>query len=214
MSNIIILGDTNVAYNLYFFISQDVIPEKNIIVGSDLFQFHPIVLEEVEAHTQAWITSKELGHNNDELPSFFDDIGKDRILKICKFVEDNLAQMDEVKTDTSDFMSQRKIYEQTRLALQKQMRSKSTVGNKVNSTPSINDYKILYSASKQNMKLSTNDRILLEISKAILDPQNAFKTEELLRLVLQADPNKRKGIEEALKTLNYFGRILNSSEIF
>jgi hypothetical protein len=214
MSNIIILGDTNVAYNLYFFISQNVIPSKNIMVGADLFQFHPIVLEEVEAHAQAWITATELGYKDNDLPSFFDEIQKDGILKICKFVDDNLAQVAEVKSDTADFINQRKIYETTRLILQQQMRNKGAVGKKVDSRPSLNDYKILYSASKQNMKLSTNDGILLEISKEILDPQNALKTEAVLKLILISDSTKKKGIEETLKTLNYLGRILNPAEIF
>lgn len=214
MSNIVILGDTNVAYNLYFFISQNVIPCKNIIIGTEKFEFHPIVLEEVEAHTKAWILSKELGLKNIDLPSFFDAIQKDGLLKICKFVEDNLASVEPVVTDTRDFIAQRNIYEKIRLKLQKNMKAKGTVGKKITSVPSLNDYKILYSAQINNLKISTNDGILLEISKEILEDHNALKTEAILKIILASDPTKKPAIKESLNTLTYFDRILNESEIF
>lgn len=214
MSNIVILGDTNVAYNLYFFISQNIIPSKHIVIGVDVFQFHPVVLEEVEAHTQAWITSQELNYVDEYLPSFFDAIKKDGILKICKFVEANLATVTLVNTDSESFVSQRKIYEAARIILQAEMKKNGDKGKKIDSIPSLNDYKILYSAQSQKFKISTNDGILLEISKEILEPHNALKTEGILNLILKADPNKRANIEETLKSLSYLGRNLNRSEIF
>lgn len=181
----------NVAYNLFSFISQGVIPSKNILIGSDLFQFHPIVLAEVEAHTQAWIVSNELG-----------------------YVDENLAAIALVNSDTEAFVAQRKIYENTRIELQDEMRRRGYKGRKVDSKPSLNDYKILYSAHTLQVKISTNDGILLEISREILDSHNALTTENLLKMILIADPLKKKDIEEVLKTLHYLGRYLDSSEIF
>ena len=71
-SGVIILGDTNVAYKLFFFMDKGVLGSIDIFVDSlGKLKFHPIVKEEVETHIEASRVLREYDYKNSHIPEFF-----------------------------------------------------------------------------------------------------------------------------------------------
>lgn len=69
------LADTNTAYTLYFFVDKGVIPSKDVIVnGGYRVVFHPIVLEEIATHEEAYALCTNYGMTQGNFPNFFKDI--------------------------------------------------------------------------------------------------------------------------------------------
>lgn len=212
--NVIILGDTNTAYILYFFASAGLISKSNIVIDNQKLEFHPIVQKEVDAHRCAWAMLKECNIKSDEIPDFFDTVGDQVISNIQNFVDHNLSTVSPVNIQSRSYVDKRKIYENIRNRLQSKWIQSGTKGRKVISTPSNSDYSILYSAELSGHKLTTNDEILLAIAEEILDPINAFKAEKILNSLYKQDPGQREAIQDVINTLGSFNRLLVTDLIF
>lgn len=220
-NKIVVIGDTNAAYKLYFFAQKNVIRTSPIEIQSiGTVVFHQVVLEEVSAHIESWMYLNKVGIRppEGEYPNFFDVIGEEELSKIEKFVTDNLSQdFAPVDSDQPKFQIKRKIYERERKKIQAQWQKSGTKGRKTYSTPSNADYGILYTAETTKTKIVTNDEILLAVAEDILGEGNTYKTEDLINAVLREDPSKKAAIQEALTNLEFMGehinvgRVLNSS---
>ncbi|MEQ1722910.1 MAG: hypothetical protein ABL930_07015 [Pseudobdellovibrio sp.] len=216
-NNLILLSDTNAAYKLHFFTDKQIIPKTNIIIPKlGKLEFHAIVLEEVEAHITVFKTAKAMGldFNGLEIPNFFQTVGDAYLDKIYDFVKNNICQIPIVDCHSSEFIQKRKVYEKERLDLQKKWKANGVVGKKVKSTPSLNDYSLLFSAQKQNLKLLTNDEILLAVAEEFLPDGSTFKTEDIINAVYRDDEQKKSLIEDTIGTLESLGEMIIRPRVF
>jgi predicted nucleic acid-binding protein len=215
-SSIVIMSDTNAAYKLYFFAVKEVIPFYNIQIGGvGVLEFHPIVLEELTAHLEAHRILSDYGWTDETFPKFFDSLNENQKLQLTNFVSSNVSKtITSVSSSDSDFHTSRKAYEKERVNLQNIWKSNGTQGRKVFSKPTLNDYKVLFSAQECNYKLLTNDEILLAVAESILDEGFTYKTEDIINAALKLDPSKKQIVEEVLDNLSLIGEAIIRSRIF
>ena len=212
----IILADTNAVYKLFFFVEKGLVASSNInIQGFGKIEFHPIVKDEVEAHTTAWRLSSQYGIKSADYPAFLETVGEGTVKKIELFVKNNISNtINPVDTTSQKYINKKRIYEDERKDIQKEWVSQGVSGKKVRSKPSINDYSVLFSADCYKHKILTNDEILLAVATEFLDAGFIFKTEDALNAIYKANPACKPDLEEVIRTLSSLNEAINQSRVF
>ena len=214
--NQVILSDTNAAYKIFFFMKKKVFESKNISIdGLGNLYFHPIVLEEAEAHKEAWRVREEYAYVIQEMPSFFKELTTDLINEIVTFIRQNThPSFKSVWIDDQKFVRKRKAYEVERKRLQKQWSNSGVKGRKIKSKPSLSDYRLLYTADIEGCKLCTHDEILFAVAHEFLNEGETLKTEDIINQIYRKNPRLKDNIEEAINNLHFLSENINSNKIF
>ena len=199
--DLFLLADTNVAYTLFFFLGNGIIPSKNIIINDKPFKFHPIVLEEIETHLEAknLFQTYSIG-NREDYPEFLNKLSKEEIEKLNSFVEENTSnEVLYVESSSQRFFRKKRIYEAERLKIQAAWKSQGKIkGNKLTSKPSDSDYAVLLTAEAHNCFIVTNDEILLAVSEEFLEQDKSLKVEDIVNMLFKNDPS----IEETIRIIH------------
>ncbi len=209
MSQVLVIGDTNVAYILFFFTGKAVILAREISLASGcILKFHPVVQREIQAHMEAWHVCNQLEIEG-TFPSFFNDIKAEGMADLDKFVTQNMAEIPAVDTNSKAFFNKRKVYEAERIRLQQAWRQAGTIGRKVKSQPSNADYSILFSAETRGDLIATNDEILLAVAQEFLSEDCTLKAEDIVNDFFRKDSSTKKAIEDVAAVLSYLGLPFN-----
>lgn len=217
-----LITDTCSAYKLFFFISEKIIPEFNIIIPNlGKIEFHPIVLTEFDNDLAAYHLFKNLNLKPKwkGYPNFFDTLGHELLPKIESFIKGNLTKLATTSPNDKKFIIQRKIYDDYRIQLQNQWQkeNKYQASQKSISEPTDEDYLLLYDALKNKIELVTNDEILLAVANHFLGVQvnkMAYMAEHVIHAVYSHNTHLKVAIEDCVKNLNYLNEKFQLNLVF